>query len=389
MLRRVIADELAEVAAEHGTPRRTVLVGGDLKALVTARSASLEVADEPVDVLLSTAGLVARTPVEVAADPGSRRTTKRARHDAVVSRARTTARGQVGLVTSAGRVLRVGVLDLPAVPGVTTGALSLRGGAPVSEFAVLERGERVLALTSLRTDSAGPRPRHPQRRGQAGHPRLAGQGRRDRGASRSGRATRWSAPPSSATARRSWSSSPPPATCCASPPPWSARRAAAPAGMAGVKLDAGATCVGFSVVALGGASDTLFDADEPVVVTGAGLPPERGQGPGHGEQRQDDAAVGVPAQGPGDGRGPGAAAAVGRGGARARLGRTRARVGGRGGRRAGRAARPARPPRRLGHARSRSRRSPSGSRGRAPPPRRSSRPTLVRRHRRPRGRVGG
>ena len=34
------------------------------------------------------------------------------------------------------------------------------------------------------------------------------------------------------------------------------------------------------MVALGGASDTLFDADEPVVVTGAGLPPERGKGPG-------------------------------------------------------------------------------------------------------------
>ena len=31
---------------------------------------------------------------------------------------------------------------------------------------------------------------------------------------------------------------------------------------------------------LGGASDTLFDADEPIVVTGAGLPPERGKGPG-------------------------------------------------------------------------------------------------------------
>ncbi len=50
--------------------------------------------------------------------------------------------------------------------------------------------------------------------------------------------------------------------------------------MAGVKLAPGASVVGFSAVALGGSSDTLFDADEPVVVTGAGLPPERGRGPG-------------------------------------------------------------------------------------------------------------
>jgi DNA gyrase subunit A len=47
LLRGVIADELTEVAAEHGTPRRTVLVGGDLKALVTARATSTEIVDEP------------------------------------------------------------------------------------------------------------------------------------------------------------------------------------------------------------------------------------------------------------------------------------------------------------------------------------------------------
>jgi DNA gyrase/topoisomerase IV subunit A len=72
-----------------------------------------------------------------------------------VSLARSTTRGTVGLVTSAGRVLRVGVLDLPAVPAVTTGALSLRGGAPATEFAALQRGERILALSSLPDDGPG------------------------------------------------------------------------------------------------------------------------------------------------------------------------------------------------------------------------------------------
>jgi DNA gyrase subunit A len=49
-------------------------------------------------------------------------------------------------------------------------------------------------------------------------------------------------------------------------------------GMAGMKLDAGASLVGFSAVSLAG-GDTLFE--EPVVVTAGGLPAEgRGKGPG-------------------------------------------------------------------------------------------------------------
>jgi len=46
------------------------------------------------------------------------------------------------------------VLDLPTLPG-TAHHPHLQGGAPVSEFLSLEAGERVLALTSLETDSPG------------------------------------------------------------------------------------------------------------------------------------------------------------------------------------------------------------------------------------------
>lgn len=149
-LKAVISKELAAVAKEYGTPRRTVLVGGDLKALVT-KTTDLEVADEPCDVLLSATGLLARTPVVLA----STSRTGRARHDVISSSARTTTRGQVGLLTSAGRLIRVGVLDVPAVPTVTSGALSLRGGASAVEFAELTKGERVLAVCSLVEDGPG------------------------------------------------------------------------------------------------------------------------------------------------------------------------------------------------------------------------------------------
>ena len=273
VLRGVIADELAEIAREHGTPRRTVLVGGDLKALVTARSAALEVADDPVDVLLSSAGLLARTPVEATE---GRPSTKRHRHDVVVSAVRATARGQVGLVTSAGRVLRVGVLDLPAVPAVTTGALSLRGGAPASEFAALDRGERVLALTTYAPDSPGlalatrlgtvkrVAPEWPGRLEAVevvalrpgdelvGAVELAdGQEELVLFAS-TGDLLRFPADAVRPQGRGA-------------------------GGVAGIKLAAGASVVGFSAVRLTG-DGTLFE--EPVVVTGAGLGPERGKGPG-------------------------------------------------------------------------------------------------------------
>ena len=67
---------------------------------------------------------------------------------------RTTARGEVGVLTSQGRVIRIGVLDLPALPPSANDP-HLQGGLPVSEVLSLQPGERVLALTALRTDGPG------------------------------------------------------------------------------------------------------------------------------------------------------------------------------------------------------------------------------------------
>jgi DNA gyrase subunit A len=110
----------------------------------------LEVSDDPVRVLLSSTGLLARTMDDSPLPSGG----GRARHDAVVSAVRATARGEIAAVTTAGRMLRLSVLDLPALP-VTANAPTLSGGAPVSEFLALERGERVLALCPLSTGSGG------------------------------------------------------------------------------------------------------------------------------------------------------------------------------------------------------------------------------------------
>jgi DNA gyrase subunit A len=146
---QVVSDELAEVAKTYGTPRRTVLLES-AGTTVTATAVPLEVADDPCFALLSSTGLLARTS---SADPlgtGEGRTN----HDVVASVVRTTVRGEVGVLTSRGRLLRLGVLDLPALPPSANDP-NLQGGLPISEVLQLEPGERALALCRLVTDGPG------------------------------------------------------------------------------------------------------------------------------------------------------------------------------------------------------------------------------------------
>jgi DNA gyrase subunit A len=117
---------------------------------VSATATPLEVADDPCFVYLSSSGLLARTVDTEPPGEGD----SRAKHDVVVSAVRATARGQVGALTTQGRLVKLDVLDLPTLPG-TAHHPHLQGGAPVSEFLSLEAGERVLALSSLDPDSPG------------------------------------------------------------------------------------------------------------------------------------------------------------------------------------------------------------------------------------------
>ena len=151
-LREVVSGELAEVAKKFGTPRRTVLLEGGSEAVTAA--VPLEVADDPCVVLMSATGLVARVAVGASDDPAERALVpppadaSRAAHDVVVSTVRVTTRGTVGLVTSAGRLVKLNVLELPAMPP-GAGAVSLAGGTPVSEFASFGRGETVVGLAAV------------------------------------------------------------------------------------------------------------------------------------------------------------------------------------------------------------------------------------------------
>ena len=178
LLRRVVSRELAAVAEQFGTPRRTVLMeasgervtssaagaatpdeasaasgGGAKRAGTSAQpmtlmpSASpvpLTVPDDPCRVMLSATGLVARTPD---AEPVAR-TGVRQPHDALTSQVSTTARGRIGAVTDTGRLVLLDVVSTTEVPR-TEGAPGLAGATQVRQLVDIEPEEKVVGLVPV------------------------------------------------------------------------------------------------------------------------------------------------------------------------------------------------------------------------------------------------
>lgn len=156
-LRETVADELAEVAEKHGDDRRTVLVESETLEPAAAASpaasagdagAALQIADVPCWALLSTSGQLARTTDRSAlVHP-----TRRSRHDALASVVPATARGEIGAVTSFGRMIRVPVVDMPAVE-IASGKANLAQGVKSKEFFTgafqLEKKEELIAFVPL------------------------------------------------------------------------------------------------------------------------------------------------------------------------------------------------------------------------------------------------
>jgi len=157
VLKQLVSDELAEVASEFGSARRTTLIDGDLKEVLAASvpAGPLEVADDPCQVILSTTGLIARTAAESEEATEARRRSGRVKHDAVRAVVHSTARGRVLLITSAGRAFKTDVLPLPVLPE-QSGTVSVRGGMSASELVPLEPGEKVIGLAPLSADAESP-----------------------------------------------------------------------------------------------------------------------------------------------------------------------------------------------------------------------------------------
>ena len=179
LLRRVVSRELAAVAEQFGTSRRTVLLETSGERVTSSASVAppeddasgatggstvkqakasaepmtlmpgsspvpLTVPDDPCRVMLSATGLVARTPgAEPVARTGGRRP-----HDALTSQVATTARGRIGAVTDTGRLVLLDVVSTSEVPR-TEEAPGLAGATQVRQLVDIEPEEKVVGLVPV------------------------------------------------------------------------------------------------------------------------------------------------------------------------------------------------------------------------------------------------
>lgn len=151
LLRAQVAQELDTAAEAYGTPRRTLLMNAKPAAPRRAKAgeADLQIADAPTLLVLSTTGRAVR--VELPEDATLSAPARRSKHDAILTSASTTVRGELGALTTAGRVLRFSPVDLPSVPATS---VQLAAGTPIRDYLGLtDREERVLAFVRFDSDT--------------------------------------------------------------------------------------------------------------------------------------------------------------------------------------------------------------------------------------------
>lgn len=142
-LRTVVSDELADVATKYGTPRRTTLLDSDELPVVGAiASLGLEVEDAPCTVILTATGKLLRTTETAPFAP----VTKRTKHDVVRAAVRSSTRGELGAVTTRGRLIRFSPVALPT----STGSVGFASGSVATDYILgLSPGERVVTIVAI------------------------------------------------------------------------------------------------------------------------------------------------------------------------------------------------------------------------------------------------
>ncbi|EZP29684.1 DNA gyrase/topoisomerase IV subunit A [Microbacterium oleivorans] len=153
LLRRQVATELDAAAEAFGTPRRTLLMNGGPVAPRgrAAAPADLQIADAPCRVYLSATGRMVRA--ELIADaPGGGVVppARRSKHDAIRSWVNGTTRGDLGAVTTLGRLVRFTPVDLPSVPA---NSVQLAAGTRADQYLGLGVNEHVVAIVPLNADA--------------------------------------------------------------------------------------------------------------------------------------------------------------------------------------------------------------------------------------------
>jgi DNA gyrase subunit A len=152
LIRAQVARELEAASDAYGTPRRTLLMNAKPAVPRPTRGApapDLQIADAPTVVALSTTGRAVR--IDLVDGQELVAPARRSKHDAIQATATTTARGELGAVTTAGRVIRFSPVDLPSVPPAS---VQLAAGVVLRDYlGVTDKSERVLALIRFNDDT--------------------------------------------------------------------------------------------------------------------------------------------------------------------------------------------------------------------------------------------
>lgn len=149
-LRSAVAAELDAVAEAYGTPRRTLLMNAAPPKPRAAKGApDLQIADAPTVLVLSTTGRAVR--VDLAEGQELSAPARRSKHDAILATIETTVRAELGALTSLGRVVRFSPVDLPSVP---SSSVQLAAGAPLRDYlGITTRGERIVGFVRFDSDT--------------------------------------------------------------------------------------------------------------------------------------------------------------------------------------------------------------------------------------------
>ncbi|WP_261163749.1 DNA topoisomerase (ATP-hydrolyzing) subunit A, partial [Microbacterium sp. Marseille-Q6965] len=150
LLRRKVAEELEATADKLGTPRRTLLMNAKPAAPRSSKAApSLQIADGPTLVALSTTGRAVR--VDLTDGQQLSAPSRRSKHDAILATAAGTIRGELGAITSRGRVMRFSPIDIPSVPA---NSIQLGGGVRLRDYiGLVDKSEQIVSITALDSDT--------------------------------------------------------------------------------------------------------------------------------------------------------------------------------------------------------------------------------------------
>lgn len=153
-LEKLVDEELAEINKNFVSPRKTLLVGGELKEIIAAEQSqtiSPEIPDTACEVFLTASGLIGKVMASYEEEAKNKKT--RQKHDLLTHIVGTSARNNIVLISNMGKAYRVPVLGIPDV-GPQKGYLSPKGSMQVKELASLAKGEKIVGIAPATHDSA-------------------------------------------------------------------------------------------------------------------------------------------------------------------------------------------------------------------------------------------